>query len=187
MNKLKQVMISKIHGLPWEEAMAIEMMSPDCKMEQVNLVEEVEQSKKLPFANLNDCNQHFDFTDNATVLARPHYDVEGIPITLSRVLQALYDMDFQVADFLVQGECLSFIYSFDDHWIGIDWKLLKEDKSTATLEDQSPDTIQALESIFLTQENFVRAEDICLIDLSGNGGHAIPNNSKNINPTEDGQ
>jgi hypothetical protein len=46
---------------------------------------------------------------------------------------------------------LIFTLEYQGDGVEVNWKLLKKDKSTATLEDQSPETIQALESIFLTK------------------------------------
>ena len=92
----------------------------------------------------------------------PNYDWVVVPITLSRVLQALektdmyggvYELNASETSWWLKFKQYSRVdkrsrFQIDTAWI--EWKLLKEDKSTATLEDQSEETIEALTKIFLS-------------------------------------
>lgn len=117
--KLKQAIISKIHGLPWEEAIIID-------------------------------NPGLQIPSLKGILDDTYSEYKSKPITLSRVLQAMREMDIFGGYIYHNGDTLRLSFGEIDD---IYWKLLKEDKSTATLEDQSEETIETLKQIFLTKEN----------------------------------
>lgn len=151
MNKLKQAIISKIHGLPWEEARWVEFTGrtlselqdsadDDYFIENVGWWDE----KRLTVVDV--CDQ-------------PIVPVFYHDITLSRVLQALYQEGWEAHDRSDSRELtnnkisITLYHKYADEDMGgynfiLEWKLLKEDKSTATLEDQSEETVKTLKLIF---------------------------------------
>lgn len=129
-------MISKIHGLPWEKAFdkEVRMSLTYHRESQIDLLKKT--------------------------LCLETQLIVCQPITLSRVLQALHQDKWLastsldsvelknnqiIIDFYLEGN--EFGEGYDS--FRLNWKLLKEDGSTATLEDQSEETILTLNKIFL--------------------------------------
>jgi len=69
------------------------------------------------------------------------FKCEDFPVTLSRILEALNNISMC----WFYGHLDGFIIQFDDQVIEIcDWNLLKDNKETATLEDQTDETVDKL-------------------------------------------
>jgi len=174
MSKLDQAIISIIHGLPWEEAKWVDSVNLTRDQLIQNAIEEKalyahiehyldedeDEYSCQPAAR--DSGIYYCFKKEHFVISTygnggyprdREYIPEGQPITLSRVLQALDKLGWKMtADGDLIGvydgyfEC-DFV-SFDCEHIQIKWKLLKEDKNTATTEDQSEETTTVLTNIF---------------------------------------
>lgn len=144
---LKKAIIEKIHGLPWEEARWEEMSVEGCEILSDNHVYVVDGDNFI--VGCKEC-QGFE-CGNSVELSTPDksldkFTVLGLPITLSRVLQVMREMDIFGGYIYHNGDTLRLSLGEENYMY---WKLLKEDKSTAILEDQSEDTIEALTKIFL--------------------------------------
>ena len=145
MDKLKQAIIEKIHGLPWEEARFKELEIEGCVITDRRDIEWLVEGQLLEvIVNMYD----------EDLLAQ--YTINGSPITLSRVLQALDNVGWYITgygdDVNIDEGYFEVVFFNENNWeIELRWKLLKEDKSTATLEDQSEKTIETLKDIFLTK------------------------------------
>ena len=136
MNKLKQAIIEKIHGLPWEEAKWIEYTGYSRSyIQSKGTVGEPYYGYYYFYDDRNDTvlDYHGDVIDDEIT-----EDVVK-PITLSRVLQAIDCMKGSITF----AEWLSHREMVLRHW-----KPLKEDKSTAELDDQSEVVIKGLKYIF---------------------------------------
>ena len=158
MNKeLSQAIISKIHGVPWEESRWVDAIG--CTKKHIIEV------GKVCFSDGYKYYRYVPETDSI----ENHYGDEVYcsenlkPITLSRVVQAFSNIVDWRVDYLSECRWGSLVLSKEKYIEGhepvllneiyIKWKLLNKDKSTATLEDQNSETIQALERMFLTKND----------------------------------
>ena len=159
MNKLKQIIIEKIHGLPWEEARWVDSTGYTKKQVLDYVVEHHPDISMLDCVNVINPNNMdilcyvrggIIYSANDREYGEVEYVPKGEPITLSRVLQALKEsVQFKVGHSDSKSHVtISYRNYGYDSWSYFQWKLLKEDKSTAELEDQSEETIKTLELIF---------------------------------------
>ena len=134
--KLAQAIISKIHGLPWEEAVLKDLIFAVKAKTNSDTDKLVETAVKKLISKSSD-SRVWDLCK---------------PTTLSRVLHALGSLEkenehYARFGFIHKSDRINVLFS----GITFDWIFLDEDKSTATLEDQSEETIEALSKIFLSQ------------------------------------
>lgn len=138
--KFKRRVIELIHGLPYEEAVKKEprwLVSNLCR----NCGTEC-STKHYEEGNNTWCEtcEHQERT-------APHYICAPHPITLSRVMQALPNTCSITASGAVYEVCSFGTFTKPETKIkslGIVWQLTTKDGATATDEDQSDETIEAL-------------------------------------------
>ena len=153
LQKLSEEIISAIHWLPYEEAVKKELV-PWCVVKyRWNAKVEVVEKYYNQVSIYHGCNYKWvDKNDLNRIL--------WLPIDLSRVMRALemliideqkkytrYSfLDWRIYE---SGHSLALRGWFiddEDNWIY--WKLLREDGSTATLEDQTEETLLSLLTLF---------------------------------------
>jgi hypothetical protein len=172
MVQLKQAIIEKIHGLPWEEARWVDTFG-ETRDQLIKGAYDLGGGSLMIDYDYNQFNGiYYRVKEDEFYLSQFDYmswepgssfnknpapgEMEPQPITLSRVLQALRNCK-EVEEVDLHGNISSLEIvriipwgnSYRSKFDRIEWKLLKEDKSTATLEDQSEETIEALKTIFL--------------------------------------
>ena len=156
--KLAQAIIEKIHGMPWSEARWVDAIGTT-KANLIDDAQHFDEKAHLGYGWLTGWttpdgedltfykNDIWALGERKIFKYRPYIK----PITFSRVIEALIaDNVYSGVDVGCQIVLLEFGNAKED--VLIPWKILNEDKSTATLEDQSEETIEALSEIFLSRE-----------------------------------
>lgn len=149
--KFKRRIIELIHGEPYEEAIR----------------QEVEFGCELKYHNYNNKLQVIEDEGNGGIWIREadkdnwfekinklgeydEFEIIGLPITIGRIMQALYnflDSDDDINYCLYPSgdiyKC-SAGNNFPPEVIGIEWKLTKENSQECTDDDQTDETIEKL-------------------------------------------
>ena len=144
-DEFSELIISLIHGLPYEEAIKKELRT-NCKIVDNEGVSWL-LAKASPGGQYWITSDEID--DHKGVMRLDHrrtdYEIIGLPITIGRVMQALQiicdRVHFQDS---IDGFFYIEVYRIHESPLRIGWKLTKENGLECTADDQDIETIKKL-------------------------------------------
>jgi len=164
--ELRRIVISAIHGMPYEEAIEEEMMFGCIVRDYENaplsviIAKESKPQRYLPdyaFSYIGDLtNGNFGRLNMKTCSFQ---EILGMPITIGRVLEAIQSITndsgfitcydgYEYAGIRLYPDGNIEVYNTDGQIDLIGWLLTKPDGQEAELSDQTEDTIEKLLQIF---------------------------------------
>ena len=158
MIKLKQAIISSIHGQPWDESKWKEAAMPECLFDvkypsqnALDWCQDKDGFNLIGFCYIYDLEKKTMYKLLDSGVQEPiDFIIKGCPISLSRLLQALENLGNYFVSYEVQFSQVKLIpKEKQDKGYSFEFIPLIRDGSPATLQDQSEQTIDILCKLFL--------------------------------------